>query len=249
MCEKYDHLTIGSLKDCVHWVRKGFLSEPQVPSLDDVKGRKALDCIFNLLTDVIEDYDTFMYMRSFPLNVGGSDPNHDGNCTIAEFVRPIHDSSTSVDEIVDSLTKWTIEEAAQPETAGKRRRKRRFHQRSTIHVQVPDVQFVRLGLDSDDHFLITAAVKSQPIDDDCIRQAWNQALVGLLDHDVSYAVLLSPEKGLIYKLCIAEPQPGAKHRCLMTDMKEYGFLPSTYKFNVEDFITFMEAILSIMISS
>ncbi len=186
-------------------------------------------------------------MCNYPVNSGDSTPTYVGNCTIAEFIRPEY-SEFSDDELVECLGKCSIQEAECGKTF--ENPKKKTQSTSSIHTQVPDVQLLSTE-HLWEHFKINASVKSHPIDLECKLQAWKQALIGILYHNVSYAILLAPYKSNIFELRIKDPESGESHEWLSTVSKEYCFVDASYrgKFDVQVFTDFMEAILDIMIHS
>ena len=254
--QEYDKLF--DLNKHVMNIRDGFVNHQSESSyapvstvpLDEPLGRKALASMLSICENTLRLPRYRQYIKLDTTNLGGSDPYdyYDGNCTYA-VIKEKADDWMSDDDFMSILERTPIP-------------KREYDTKAaTVKTSVPDVQLCTFRMchgNPQYQFNLTAQVKSTSMSrQESIHQTWTQALIGLTHSDTSYALLLRPKAGVIYKLSIQEAMDEAMdentYKTLFTSTRSWSFIRTDedgkHVFDADNFINFLRAIIDIMLKA
>ena len=224
-------------------IKEGFVNPSAHPPrpLGNTSGREALYNVFSVCRDLLRRIfpDECLANTLRVTNVGGRAPDFGGSCVVATYE---DNKDRSEEAALEFLSKCKLPDSKKRGRKGPR----------SVKEYIPHTQLSSQHVPAKDYFM-TAEVKAGSIgqkrSDEEMLEAWMQALVGLKRLGTSYGVLLRPDEGVILELHV-QSREGKRHERMATKVKTWSFCGDSRtenKFQTEQFLDFMSAIISIML--
>ena len=205
----------------------GFTAQP---ALENTLGKLALNGLLNLCLYAVSK--ELMEKGSFEVITVGTGKRYEGNCKLRKYQL----SECSCEDAISYLSK----EKMWPEVA-----------KDFKHtVMIPDVQIKFTNATGETMFPVTGEVKSSVGANRSFNRTLKQALVGLRNRPTSYGILLDPLEATIIRLEVQEPSrpERGEYRRLLVHSKTWTFAQyEGDRFNMDELMEFMKAIMSILL--